>query len=112
VFHPGFLLALFFLVSCYVLLSIFFNPEDGIDMFLRNVNWLSTDYTTLYPRRQNTTVCDKAMGWKTGEEDFFPSLSVKRTHQIVIWMKGASSLVVEPRSVHVSTNPDLVPKVY
>jgi hypothetical protein len=35
------------------LLGIFFDPEDGGDMFLRNVGWLSADYTTLYPRRQN-----------------------------------------------------------
>jgi hypothetical protein len=27
-----------------------FDPEDGGDMFLRNFNWLSTDYTALYPR--------------------------------------------------------------
>jgi hypothetical protein len=27
-------------------------PENGGDMFLRNVGWLSTDYTALYPRRQ------------------------------------------------------------
>jgi hypothetical protein len=35
------------------LLGLFFDPEDGGDMFLRNINWLSTDYTALYPRRQN-----------------------------------------------------------
>jgi hypothetical protein len=38
-FHSGFLF------------SLFFNPEDGGDMFLRNVDLLSTDYTALYPRR-------------------------------------------------------------
>jgi hypothetical protein len=38
-FHAGFLL------------SLFFSPEDGSDMLLRNVGWLSTDYTALYPRR-------------------------------------------------------------
>jgi hypothetical protein len=31
--------------------GLFFDPEDGGDMFLRNVGWLSTDYTVLYPRR-------------------------------------------------------------
>jgi hypothetical protein len=29
--------------------------NDGGCMFLRNVGCLSTDYTTLYPRRQNST---------------------------------------------------------
>jgi hypothetical protein len=37
-FHAGFLLGLFF------------DPEDRGDMFLRNVGWLSTDYTALYHR--------------------------------------------------------------
>jgi hypothetical protein len=32
-------------------LCLFFDPEDGGDMFLRNVSWLSTDYTALYLRR-------------------------------------------------------------
>jgi hypothetical protein len=29
--------------------------EHGADMFLRNVGWLSTDYTMLHPRRQNSS---------------------------------------------------------
>jgi hypothetical protein len=35
------------------LVCLIFDPEDGSDIFLRNVDWLSTDHTTLYPRRQN-----------------------------------------------------------
>jgi hypothetical protein len=31
------------------LLAIFFDSEDGDDMFLRNLCRLSTDYTALYP---------------------------------------------------------------
>jgi hypothetical protein len=30
--------------------TYFFDPEDGGDMFLRNVGWNSTDYTASYPR--------------------------------------------------------------
>jgi hypothetical protein len=26
------------------LIGLFFDPEDGDDMFLRNIDWLSTDY--------------------------------------------------------------------
>jgi hypothetical protein len=33
------------------LLCLYFDLENGGDMFLRNVSWLSTDYTALYPRR-------------------------------------------------------------
>jgi hypothetical protein len=32
-------------------LSLFFDPEDGGDIFLRNVGGHSTDYTAYYPRR-------------------------------------------------------------
>jgi hypothetical protein len=32
-------------------IALFFDLEDGGDMFLRNVGSLSTDYTALYPRR-------------------------------------------------------------
>jgi hypothetical protein len=37
------------LATCFnvgILLSLF-DPEDGDDIFLRNVGWLSTDYTAL-----------------------------------------------------------------
>jgi hypothetical protein len=37
------------------LLALFFDPEDGGDMFLRNIGWLSRDYMVLYPRRQNSS---------------------------------------------------------
>jgi hypothetical protein len=40
-------------VACHLLAcwTNFFDPEDGGDMFLRNVGWNSTDYTASYPRR-------------------------------------------------------------
>jgi hypothetical protein len=38
-------------LTCWFLLNYFFFPEDGGDMFLRNVDSNSTDYTALYPRR-------------------------------------------------------------
>jgi hypothetical protein len=34
-----------------VLAEIFFDPEDGGDMFLRNVGCISTDYMASHPRR-------------------------------------------------------------
>jgi hypothetical protein len=35
----------------YFFLGLFFNHEDGGDIFLRNIYLPSTDYTVLYPRR-------------------------------------------------------------
>jgi hypothetical protein len=45
------------LVTCFhagILLGLF-NPEDGGDIFLRNVGLLSTDYTAVYPIRSYST---------------------------------------------------------
>jgi hypothetical protein len=41
----------FCLLHAGFLLGLFFNPEDGSDMFLRNVSRLSANYTSLYYRR-------------------------------------------------------------
>jgi hypothetical protein len=38
-----------------LLLGLFFDSEDGGDMFLRNVGWHSTDYTALYPKRWHSS---------------------------------------------------------
>jgi hypothetical protein len=35
------------------LLGLLLDREDGGDMIVRNIAWLSTDYTASYPRRQN-----------------------------------------------------------
>jgi hypothetical protein len=54
VFFVGFeaLLATCFHVA--FLLGLFFNLEDGGNMFLQNVGLLSTNYTALYTRRRNS----------------------------------------------------------
>jgi hypothetical protein len=39
--------------SCW---NYFFDPEDGGDMFLRNVGCKSTDYTTSHPRRWYSSI--------------------------------------------------------
>jgi hypothetical protein len=31
------------------LLDLFFNPEDGVDVFFRNIGWFSTENMALYP---------------------------------------------------------------
>jgi hypothetical protein len=33
------------------LLGLYFDPEDGADIFLRNFGYLSMDYTPLHTRR-------------------------------------------------------------
>jgi hypothetical protein len=39
------------MLTCWLLLNYFFDPEDGGNMFLRNVGCNSSDYTASYPRR-------------------------------------------------------------
>jgi hypothetical protein len=39
------------LATCLLAGFAFFGPEDGGDMFLRNVGCNSTGYTASYPRR-------------------------------------------------------------
>jgi hypothetical protein len=39
------------LQACF-LLSLFFDPEDGDGIFLRNIGSLSQDYLAFYPRKQ------------------------------------------------------------
>jgi hypothetical protein len=39
------------LVSCWFLVWLTFDSEDGGDMFLQNAGWLSKDYMALKPRR-------------------------------------------------------------
>jgi hypothetical protein len=48
---PAWQVAISYLLYAGFLSGLFFSPEYGGYMFLRNVGWLSTDYTTLYPRR-------------------------------------------------------------
>jgi hypothetical protein len=46
----------FLLATCFhagILLGLF-DPEDGGDMFLRNVGLFSTDYTALYLRENSS----------------------------------------------------------
>jgi hypothetical protein len=53
----GHLVAQKYTATCFMLVSILdyrFDPEDGGDMFLRNICRLKTDYMALYPRRYNS----------------------------------------------------------
>jgi hypothetical protein len=36
-------------------LGLFFDPEAGADMLLRNIGKLSTGYTAIYPRRYDSS---------------------------------------------------------
>jgi hypothetical protein len=38
-----------------ILLGLLFNPDDGVNMFFRNVDGLSKDYNGLHPPKQITS---------------------------------------------------------
>jgi hypothetical protein len=42
-------------------------PEDGGDIFLRNIGRLSPGYTALYPKRQNSSMLKKVAVHKSGK---------------------------------------------
>jgi hypothetical protein len=44
-----------YLLHSNFLLGSFYGPEDGGDIFLRNIGLLSMDYTALYPRCQHSS---------------------------------------------------------
>jgi hypothetical protein len=63
-----------------ILLGLFFDPEDGGNMFLQNIGQLSTDYKALYPRWQSSTkrfvfivsdVCH--LGLKNDDKVYWPN---------------------------------------
>jgi hypothetical protein len=45
----------YYLLHAGIFLGLFFDPEDGGDMHLKNVCLFSRDYTALYPRRYNSS---------------------------------------------------------
>jgi hypothetical protein len=66
------------------LLGLFFDPENGGDMFLRSASWPSTDYTAVYSIRQNSSDCylfgvfpSKIDIWTWNTWRFFPCFVVR-----------------------------------
>jgi hypothetical protein len=49
------------------MLGLFFDPEDGSDIFLRNVDWPSADCAELYCRRQKSAVNCLMSDWDKKE---------------------------------------------
>jgi hypothetical protein len=50
------------------MLSYFFGSEDGGNIFIRNVGWLSTDLTTLHSRR---LICSKVLLFEQNGEGYY-----------------------------------------
>jgi hypothetical protein len=43
-----------YLLHAGFLAALFFDYEDGCNMLVRNVGWISKDYMTLYPTKENS----------------------------------------------------------
>jgi hypothetical protein len=82
------------------LLGLFFDPEDGDYMSLRNVRWLLTDYTALYPRRSydidrsNKSKLILLVGWQDRLAYMYLLLAIFRIafSTLQIWTSFAVSL--------------------
>jgi hypothetical protein len=84
------------------MLGLFFCPADGHDMFLRNVCWLSTGYTALYPRRQKSSI-----GYKVNKINKWQYLLYFYSHRGMfrsINHRLNKCMVIEPQS---KMDPDL-----
>jgi hypothetical protein len=44
---------IFYRLHAGLLFGVFYDLEDGGDIFIRNLGWISAEYTALYPRRYN-----------------------------------------------------------
>jgi hypothetical protein len=61
------------MTSTGFLFDLFFDLEDGGDMFSRNVIWFTTDYMALYPRTKNFSGLENFRHvmhiWQTSDND-------------------------------------------
>jgi hypothetical protein len=75
------------LATCFSL-DLYLYPEDGAEIFIRNIGCLSTDYTGLYPRRRNLKIMKdvyrlcglvvRVLGYRSGGPGSIPSTTRKK----------------------------------
>jgi hypothetical protein len=88
--------AVWSVVTCLkagLFLGIFFDSEDRGDMFFRNVGWLSTDYTALYPTRQKSSYCILIYSFRNQESSIGVAMGYRQDGRVSIpgWCNGLFS---------------------
>jgi hypothetical protein len=79
------------------LFGLFFDPEDGEDIFLRNVGWLSMDYAALHPITTAVRTSYPAFITNFAVENSFPFLNLPREFFLrLVFVCGFTRLIYFP----------------
>jgi hypothetical protein len=86
--------------------AIIFDSED-VDMFLRNVDWLLTDYVAFYLRRQNFITQNCFRMQRSLNNIYFPSFVETEEEEAHRWFLSSACLIQSTCSHPISWRPVL-----
>jgi hypothetical protein len=70
--------------------GLFFDPEDGGNMFLRNIGSLSVDHKASYPRRQNSFYGVYIISQSINKNQHRPEFIVSHSISVLLGFLGSS----------------------